>query len=85
MRNRYSAQEENTVVSVYQHTPGESRTNRAIIASALHPTNTHSLASWAAMFGRLEKLDKRNTKATRFVVSQSLTAAAEKAAPELFA
>ena len=85
MRNRYSQQEENTVVSVYLHTPGESRTNRGIIASALHHNNTHSLASWCAQFGRLEMLDKRNTKATRFRISQSLTAAAEKAAPEVFA
>ena len=84
MINRYTHQEENTIVHVYIHTKG-SRKERGELASTLCPNNTHSQASWNAQVGRLEMLDKRNEKATKFLISSSLRTAAETIAPHIFA
>ncbi len=83
-RNRYSSQEENTIVEVQFHSPNLSRRERATVASVLHPNNTHSLASWAAMFGGLEAHDSLHPLATEFVISQSLLNAATSAHPQRF-
>ena len=81
--NRYTQAEETSFCHIYVHT-NASRNNRAAIAELLHGSH-HSLASYAAMFGRLEALDNRNPKATRFGVSKSLAATAAAFSPERFA
>ena len=83
MRNAYSPQEEATVVYVYLNTKG-SRKERGELANLLCPGNSHSQASWNAQVGRLEAMDKRNEKATKFRISQSLRNAAESIAPHIF-
>ena len=83
MLNRYTNKEETTIVHIYTHTDN-SRTNRAILAETLLGSR-HSRASYAAVFGQLEALDNRNTKATRFVISQSLAAVAAEVSPSVFA
>ena len=84
MRNNYTQQEENTVVHVYIHTKG-SRKERGELANLLCLNNTHSQSSWNAQVGRLEMLDKRNDKATKFLISSTLRHAAETIAPHIFA
>ena len=81
--NRYTNQEETTIVRIYTHTDN-SRTNRAILAETLLGSH-HSRASYAAMFGRLEALDNRNPNASRFGVSQSLATIAAELEPAVFA
>ena len=81
--NRYTNEEEITIVTIYTHTEN-SRLNRATLAATLLG-NHHSHASYAAQFGRLEALDNRNINANRFVISKSLASAAVELAPEVFA
>ena len=57
MKTRYTQDEETTICHIYVHSD-LSRRCRALIAEALLGTR-HSLASYAAMFGQLEKLDCR--------------------------
>ena len=83
-RNRYSSQEENTIVSIQYHKPFLSRVERGILANTLHPNNTHSQASWNAQFGRLEAHDSLHPNAKEFVISSSLLEAATSAYPQRF-
>ena len=83
MRTRYTQNEEKTICHIYTHS-NCSRTRRALIAEALLGTS-HSLASYAAQFGRLEALDTRIPTACRFGVSKSLAATAADFAPHIFA
>ena len=82
--NLYQQHEATVIVHSYMKHPELSRNRKAEVASTLCPDNTHSLASWAAQFGRLEALDNRNPNATQWRVSTLLRETAEELYPEVF-
>ena len=84
-QNLFTTEEVVDITTIYVHTPGLSRTQRAELASALHTGNTHSIKSWAAQFGRLEKQDNQRPRATEFIISRLLREVAQALDPLRFA
>ena len=81
---RYTPEQFADAVRVYANTPGMGRTQRAVLTDALHPGNGHSIESWAAVFGQLEKLDAERSTATEFVHTKLLSDIASALYPERF-
>ena len=84
-QNLFTHEELVDITTIYINTPGMGRTQRAKLASALHRGNSHSLKSWAAQFGRLEKQDNQRPQATEFIISSLLREVAQALYPLRFA